>query len=225
VGRLTKIITQLLNKGDPEMKKKLKAPKAAAVSKKPAKPAKLLRKEAAPLPIKEVPIKEVPVKQAKAGKLPVKPGKSGEPAVLKNGVGKAPSAKSGTKGEGKKHGHENRKVCRVIGCLLPATTGGYSRNCYIKYWKQIKKKDEILQDGTLHRYIGEIVDKYPEKIIMAIRIDLADDEGYAQMIRELDLYGGVDELEHEFATPSDEMAMEEAIDDIKSGFTKDEEEF
>lgn len=120
----------------------------------------------------------------------------------------------------------SRNTCRVIGCTLPATTAGYSRICYIKYWKQIKKKDEILKEGTLHRYIQEIVDKYPEKVVLAIRQDLIVDESYAQMIRELDLYGGVDELIHEAATTVDDDAnAEESIDDIKREISKDDEEF
>lgn len=120
---------------------------------------------------------------------------------------------------------ESRRTCRVIGCMMPATTAGYSRICYIKYWKQIKKKDDILAEGVVHRYIKEIVEKYPEKIVLAIRHDLISDEAYAQMIRELDLYGGVDELEHELAIGEDDNANEESMDDIKQNITKDDEDF
>ncbi len=117
-------------------------------------------------------------------------------------------------------------MCRVIGCTLPATTIGYSRICYIKYWKQIKSKEQIMEQGVLQRYIRELVDKYPEKILLAIRMDLATDEGYAQMIRDLDLYGGIDELEHAQANPSDdEDSAENDIDDIKKGIDKEDDLF
>jgi hypothetical protein len=119
-------------------------------------------------------------------------------------------------------------LCRVIGCTAPATTGGYSRACYIKYWKQIKQKDLILSEGTLQRYIRELCDKYPEKIIVAVRHDLASDDAYAQMIRDLDLYGGIDELEHAQSPQNaldDDEETENDLDSIKKGIDKEEDLF
>ena len=121
------------------------------------------------------------------------------------------------------------QMCRVIGCSQPATTLGYSRLCYIKYWKQIKAKQQVLEQGTLQRFIRELLDKYPEKIIHAIRADLATDEGYAAMIRDLDLYGGIDELEH-VSSPNatgddDEESSENDLEDIKKGIEKEDEFF
>jgi len=122
-----------------------------------------------------------------------------------------------------------RSLCRVIGCILPATTLGYSRNCYIKYWKQIKKREEILKQGGLTHYIQEIMDKSPEKVMLAIRQDLLHDEAYAQMIRELDLYGGVDELEHEVSVSpgddEDDNSMDDMMGDFKKDIGKDDDDF
>jgi hypothetical protein len=115
-------------------------------------------------------------------------------------------------------------TCRVIGCNSPATTAGYSRTCYIKYWKQIKQKEEILRQGILDRYLRELVDKYPDRVLLAIRHDLSSEEAYAQMIRELDLYGGIDELEHESQIIEDE-AEDSIIDDIKKDIGKEEDLF
>ncbi len=118
-------------------------------------------------------------------------------------------------------------LCRVIGCTAPATTNGYSRACYIKYWKQIKQKEQILSEGTLQRYIRELVEKYPEKTLLAVKHDLASDDAYAQMIRDLDLYGGIDELEHA-QSPQNAMDDEEAendIDSIKKVIDKEEDLF
>lgn len=124
-----------------------------------------------------------------------------------------------------RRGREPVQICRVIGCNAPATTAGYSRTCYIKYWKQIKQKEEILREGTLVRFLKELVDKYPEKVLFAIQNDLASEEAYAQMIRELDLYGGIDELEHEPPAAVEEEAQDAGIDDIKKDITKEEDIF
>jgi len=113
--------------------------------------------------------------------------------------------------------------CRVIGCNSPATTGGYSRTCYIKYWKQIKQKEEIIKQGTLERFLRELVEKYPDRVLLAIHHDLNSEEAYAQMIRELDLYGGIDELEHE-APITDDDHSDNNIDDIKKDIGGKEED-
>ena len=83
-----------------------------------------------------------------------------------------------------------------------------------------------MEQGVLQRYIRELVDKYPEKMIEAIRLDLGTDDGYASMIRDLDLYGGIDELEHAQASSNDDdESMENDIDDIKKGMDKEDDLF
>jgi len=119
-------------------------------------------------------------------------------------------------------------LCRVIGCTAPATTKGYSRACYIKYWKQIKLKEDILEQGTLQRYISELCEKYPDKTLLALKHDLHSDEAYAQMIRDLDLYGGIDELEHAQSprnTLEEDEEAENDIDSIKKGIDKEDDLF
>jgi hypothetical protein len=211
MGKIVQLLEAIMKK------KPAKTPQKTPAAKKP-QPAPAKKVASA----KEAPVKEVAAKEAAVKAAVTKAAVAPKETAKKSKSAKAPKVekiiaanmtvdlltiitrKALTRG-----------LCRVIGCVLPATTVGYSRNCYIKYWKQIKKKEEILAAGTLRGYIEEIVDKYPEKIVLAIAHDMADDEGYAHMIRELDLYGGVDELEHELAPVEEEMEAEESIDDIK----------
>ena len=88
-------------------------------------------------------------------------------------------------------------VCREVACEGLGTTGGYCRMHYIKNWKKIKRKDAILKEGKLNQYIEELVAKYPEKYIEAIRQDLASDKDFARVIHDLDLDESVDDFEAE----------------------------
>ena len=87
-------------------------------------------------------------------------------------------------------------ICREVACEGLATSGGYCRMHYIKNWKRIKRKELIIKEGKLNRYIEELVAKYPEKYIEAIRQDLASDKDFSKVIHDLELdEGGVDDLD------------------------------
>jgi hypothetical protein len=88
-------------------------------------------------------------------------------------------------------------VCREVACESAATTGGYCRMHYIKNWKKIKRKEIILSEGRLNQYIEELVAKYPDKYLEAIRQDLATDRDFAKVIFDLDLDEGTDDFEGE----------------------------
>ena len=77
--------------------------------------------------------------------------------------------------------------CVVRGCDNPSTTNGYCRYHYLKLWKDVKKKELILQEGKLAKIIEELVRKYPMKYIEAIVQDLADDKSFNHVLKDLDI--------------------------------------
>ena len=109
--------------------------------------------------------------------------------------------------------------CREIACESMGTTGGYCRLHYIKNWKKIKRKEVILRERKLNQYIEELVAKYPEKYIDAIRQDLANDKEFAKVIYDLDLDESVDDFE------GDSEGVEGVLDGIKRDFEDEGEGF
>jgi hypothetical protein len=107
---------------------------------------------------------------------------------------------------------ESSEVCREVACEGLSTTAGYCRLHYIKNWKKIKRKEVILKEGKLNQYIEELVLKYPDKYIEAIRQDLASDKDFAKVIYDLDLDEGTDEFDPEGES------MDAVIDTIKRDF-------
>lgn len=110
-------------------------------------------------------------------------------------------------------------ICREVACEALGTTGGYCRLHYIKNWRKIQRKVVILQERKLNGYIEELVLKYPDKYIEAIRLDLADDRAFAKVIADLDLDESVDDFE------GDGENVEAVIDTIKRDFEEDPEAF
>lgn len=111
-------------------------------------------------------------------------------------------------------------VCREVACEGLATSGGYCRLHYIKNWKKIKRKEGILREKKLNQYIEELVLKYPDKYIEAIRQDLASDKDFAKVIYDLDLDESVDDFDAENAESADSL-----IDTIKRDFEDDGDAF
>jgi len=109
------------------------------------------------------------------------------------------------------------QVCREVACEGLATTTGYCRLHYIKNWRKIKRKELILKEGKLNQYIEELVAKYPEKYIDAIKQDLASEKEFSKIIYDLDLDGSVDEFDIEGENDED------IIDDIKREIDDDSE--
>ncbi len=77
--------------------------------------------------------------------------------------------------------------CMERGCDNPATTAGHCRFHYIKNWKDIKKKQVILEDGRLQKLIEELIGKYPFKYIEAILNDLSDEKSFGVVLKELNI--------------------------------------
>lgn len=77
--------------------------------------------------------------------------------------------------------------CIVRGCDNPSTTIGHCRFHYIKLWKEVKKKEQILVDGKLAKIIEDLVKKYPIKYIESILNDLSDDKSFNSVLKDLDI--------------------------------------
>lgn len=118
----------------------------------------------------------------------------------------------------KGHESELETVCREVACEGLAIAAGYCRLHYIKNWKKVKRKDLILRERKLNQYIEELVAKYPDKYIEAIRQDLASDKDFAKVIGDLDLDESVDDFDAEGES------ADSLIDNIKRDF-EDEGEF
>lgn len=172
-----------------------------------------------------VPVAAKPGKKEAAQAVPAK-GKGAKVAAAApvTTATKAAPAKGGKKGKfaspvvtiGK--GPSPDIVCREPACEHLATTGGYCRQCYIKNWKKIKRKELILREKKLNRYIEELVSKYPDKYLDVIRQDLSTEKEFAKVILDLELDESVDEFD------VDNESVE-VIDNIKRDFEGEDEGF
>ena len=106
--------------------------------------------------------------------------------------------KEAVKVKGARRATENgydSSICREVACELSSTTGGYCRMHYIKNWKRIKRKEVILKEKKLNSYIEELISKYPDKYIEAIRQDLASEKDFSKVIADLEIdEGGLDDF-------------------------------
>jgi hypothetical protein len=108
-------------------------------------------------------------------------------------------------------------LCADKGCPTLIQNSGYCRLFYIKNWSLIQRKRQILGDGQLTRYIEEIVLKYPEKYLEAVRGDLASHDAFQKIVSAL-------ELETETDVPgADDEDFEEVLYNIKPAI--DDESF
>ncbi len=110
-------------------------------------------------------------------------------------------------------------MCRESACESSSSTAGYCRLHYIKNWKKIKRKELILREKKLNQYIEELVSKYPDKYIEAIKSDLADEASFSKVIYDLELDESVDDI------PADDEADEAIIDNIKREFDDGDTDF
>lgn len=110
-------------------------------------------------------------------------------------------------------------MCREMGCESHCSTAGYCRLHYIKNWKKIKRKELILREKKLNQYIEELVSKYPDKYIEAIKQDLTDEKAFSKVIYDLELDENVEDA------PSEDEADESIIDNIKRDFDDSDTDF
>ena len=108
-------------------------------------------------------------------------------------------------------------MCREIACELVSTTAGYCRLHYIKNWKKIKRKEIILREKKLNQYIEELVAKYPDKYIEAIRADLSDQKAFDKVILDLEIDENLDDFEGD----GDDDAVVESVKSGRADFDDD----
>lgn len=167
------------------------------------------------------------VKTVKAAKAASKPaGKPASPPAAKVAVAAtAVATPSGPKRKARvAPGVKDSSICREVACESLATTTTYCRLHYIKNWKKIRLKEQILSEGKLNQFIDELVGKYPEKYIEAIRVDLTNDKDFMKVVADLELGEPAEEFEGAGGGDS-EGAEEGIIDTIRRDFDEDTETF
>jgi hypothetical protein len=94
--------------------------------------------------------------------------------------------------------------CIEKGCDNIRTTQAYCRLHYLKNWKTIQKKKEILGEGKLQEYIEELISKYPPKFMEALLSDLSDDKEFYKVLGELNITNDFDFDEEELESTDDD---------------------
>ena len=101
--------------------------------------------------------------------------------------------------------------CIEKSCDNIRTTLSWCRLHYIKNWKHIQRKQDILKEGKLQEFIEELISKYPPKYIEAIIKDLADDRDFYRVLNELNITSEFEFEEDDFESANDD---DDAGDDI-----------
>ncbi len=101
--------------------------------------------------------------------------------------------------------------CIEKGCDNIRTTQSYCRLHYLRNWKTVQKKRDILKEGKLQEYIEELISKYPVKYIESLLSDLSDDKEFYRVLNELNITSEFDFEEDEFENAVDD---DDADDDI-----------
>ncbi len=117
--------------------------------------------------------------------------------------------------------HQDDRYCREVACESLSTTGGYCRMHYIKNWKLIQRKRLIISEGHLNRFIEELVSKYPDKYLEAIRGDMLTLKDFTKVINDLEIEEPVDDSFDEDA----ESSADNTIDHIRREFEGEGEAF
>lgn len=98
---------------------------------------------------------------------------------------------------------QKNDMCVEKGCDNIHTTLSWCRLHYLKNWKAIQRKKEILGEGKLQEYIEELIGKYPAKYVDAILKDLGDDKDFYKVLNELSITNEFDFEEEDFEADSD----------------------
>lgn len=224
---------KILKKIAQSVAKKVASRKAKTTQKRPALKAAAAKKPALKKPEMKGASKKAPVKASKKAVAAVSvPSK--KPLVTKKPVAspkaKIAPAKAATEPKSaKQHVLAPAKVsvkvmnrCREVACDSAVVGAGYCRLHYIKNWKQLKAKEQILAEGKLDRFIEELVAKFPDKYIEAIRFDLSNEVEFAKVALDLNL---VEVATEEFAADDETASDDGIIDSIKKESIEEIEEF
>jgi hypothetical protein len=115
--------------------------------------------------------------------------------------------------------------CIEKGCDNIRTTQSYCRLHYLRNWKVIQKKRDILKEGKLQEYIEELISKYPVKYIEALLSDLSDGKEFYKVLNELNITSEFDFEEDDFENAADDDADDDdiAIETISSSLRYEDE--
>lgn len=115
--------------------------------------------------------------------------------------------------------------CIEKGCDNIRTTQSYCRLHYLRNWKTIQKKRDILKEGKLQEYIEELISKYPPKYIEALLSDLSDDKEFYRVLNELNITSEFEFEEDEFenAVDDDDTDDDIGIETISSSLRYEDE--
>ncbi len=115
--------------------------------------------------------------------------------------------------------------CIEKGCDNIRTTQSYCRLHYLRNWKVVQKKREILKEGKLQEYIEELILKYPTKYIESLLSDLSDDKEFYRVLNELNITSEFDFEEDEFenAVDDDDSDDDIGIETISSSLRYEDE--
>ena len=78
-------------------------------------------------------------------------------------------------------------ICVIEGCEESKTTGDFCRLHYITKWKRLKKKEKVLAEKRLNKYIEELTSRYPDEYIEVIKRDLSSDKNFAELLQDLEI--------------------------------------
>lgn len=116
--------------------------------------------------------------------------------------------------------------CREKNCENLPILSGYCRLHYIKNWKVLQKKKEILIEGKLQKYVEELIQKYPVKYIEEMLQDLKDDRDFFKVLKELNIETSFNVEESEFdedGSDKDDIALETRNFGMNRNVSDDEE--
>jgi hypothetical protein len=106
------------------------------------------------------------------------------------------------------------QVCRELACDSAQIGSGYCRLHYIKNWKKVKNRELILSEGHLNRFIADLVQKFPEKVLDALYKDLSTEADFAKTVIELNLTDPVVPSD-DFDSDDDDLLDESIMGSIK----------
>lgn len=101
-------------------------------------------------------------------------------------------------------GDKDSDICVVEGCDENKTTGDFCRLHYISKWKRLKKKERVLAEKRLNKYIEELTARYPDEYLEVIKRDLSSDKNFSELLQDLEIedvdeIAGADEEDEEFS--------------------------
>ena len=95
--------------------------------------------------------------------------------------------------------------CFDPSCDNPITTGGYCRYHYIKHWKDIKKKQFILEEGKMLTHIDVLTKNFSCKIIEPLLSDLSDKKIFYDVLKQVNIETTEESFDDPDGYPSEDV--------------------